>query len=72
MDNFANSYFYTGTSKKIIKYDGNKGHKREIEHFFNVINGKEALNIPFNSQFFTTLTTFKIIESLSSGKAVDI
>jgi len=44
-----------------------KGHKEEIESFLNSIKEGKESPIPFNSIFLTTMTTFKILDSLQTG-----
>jgi polar amino acid transport system substrate-binding protein len=44
-----------------------KGHKQEVAAFIDALNNEKASPISFNSIRLTTLTTFKIIDSLNSG-----
>lgn len=44
-----------------------KGHKQEVVAFIDALNNEKASPISFNSIRLTTLTTFKIIDSLNSG-----
>jgi predicted dehydrogenase/threonine dehydrogenase-like Zn-dependent dehydrogenase len=44
-----------------------KGHKEEIEAFFSSLKEGKESPIPFNSIFLTTMTTFKILDSLQTG-----
>lgn len=49
-----------------------KGHKQEVEQFLNAIaNGKQS-PITFESICYTTVTTFKILDSLSTGLPQEI
>ncbi len=72
LDNFKEVSFYHKGKKKKVKYDGTKGHKQEIEHFVKVILGKQKPQLSFESIYFTTLTTFKIVESLQRGIPCEI
>ncbi len=54
-----------------IKSSG-KGHKEEIETFINALQTGKDMPIDFNSIYLTTLTTFKIIDSLQSGLPQEI
>jgi predicted dehydrogenase len=54
-----------------IKSTG-KGHKEEIEAFINALQTGKEMPIDFNSVYLTTLTTFKIIDSLQSGLPQEI
>jgi predicted dehydrogenase/threonine dehydrogenase-like Zn-dependent dehydrogenase len=44
-----------------------KGHKEEIDAFLNAVKEGKQSPISFNSIFLTTLTTFKILDSLQTG-----
>jgi len=44
-----------------------KGHKQEVAAFIDALSNEKASPISFNSIRLTTLTTFKIIDSLNSG-----
>lgn len=72
MHDFKNVEFYNNGKIKRQKFNGSKGHKEEIEHFLNVINGKEKPTLAFESIYLTTLTTFKILESLQKAEPVVI
>jgi polar amino acid transport system substrate-binding protein len=72
MDNFKKVSFYHKGKKKTVKYDGTKGHKQEIEHFVKVILGEQEPQFSFGSIYYTTLTTFKIVESLQRGIPCEI
>lgn len=62
--------------KRIIIYHGNKitsealsgkGHSQEIHAFIEAIRKGRASPIAFTSLYYTTVTTFKIQEALSTG-----
>lgn len=72
MNNFRETVFYANGKKKARKYDGKKGHKEEVEHFVNLVKGKAKVELSFESIYLTTLTTFKIMDSLRSGKKENI
>lgn len=56
--------------KKLMTQD--KGQKNEIKLFIDSVrNGKDS-PIPFEQIYSTTLVTFKIIESLQAGQAVQL
>jgi predicted dehydrogenase/threonine dehydrogenase-like Zn-dependent dehydrogenase len=72
MQNFkAVDLFEQGTMKR-KKYDGLKGHREEVEHFISAVQGKNDLAISFDSMYLTTLTTFRIIESLRKRRPLDV
>ena len=66
INDFQNGMFYSGNKSKKVMSAG-KGHQQEIKAFVNsLIEGKDA-PIGFRSICLTTLTTFKIIDSLKTG-----
>lgn len=54
-----------------LKLDG-KGHKQEVEVFLNSLKQNNQAPIPFESIYITTLTTFKILDSLITGTPQNI
>ena len=71
IDDFKQGILYRNNQKKVIKNTG-KGHKQEIEAFIRVVSSGSAMPISFRSLCLTTLTTFKIVESLSTGLPQEI
>lgn len=60
-----------GKSIKIEKkLTTEKGHKNELEQFFNMINKSDSIDLTPN--IVTTLATFKALESIKLGKTVKI
>ena len=73
VNDFKETVLYSFGKKKTFKtFNQEIGHKEEITHFFNVINGKEKPNMLFNEIALSTITTFKTIESLNKGEHVEI
>ena len=54
-----------------LKLDG-KGHKQEVSAFLNSLKQNTEAPIPFESIYLTTLTTFKVLDSLVTGLPQDI
>lgn len=71
IDDFVKGSLYRNNSGKHFKTSG-KGHKQEVEAFVNAIETGTAIPISFKSLCLTTLTTFKILESLYTGMPQDI
>lgn len=69
MNNFRETSFYEGARKRTKKYDGGMGHREEVRHFLDIIAGKAAPQISFESAYDTTLATIRIMESLVTGEA---
>lgn len=61
-----------GRRKNIKSHGQQKGFKEEYEAFFESIISTNKPPIPFNSLYLTTLTTFRILESLQTGLKLDI
>jgi len=71
IDDFKQGILYRNNQKKVIKNTG-KGHKQEIEVFMKAVSDGNPMPISFRSMCLTTLTTFKIVESLSTGLPQEI
>lgn len=72
MNNFTELFLHSGGKKNKKSYAGTKGHAEEVEHFVNVVGGKEKADISYESLYDTTLVTFKALESLQTKQAVAI
>ncbi len=70
MKNFTELEFYRGSSKPHIEKAQGKGHPEEIKAFITAIKTGSESPIGFDSMLATTLVTFAIHESLSSGETV--
>jgi polar amino acid transport system substrate-binding protein len=58
---------------KLIKLKSSgKGHLEEVHQFLDQVKGGGESPISFESICLTTLTTFKILDSLSTGMPQDI
>jgi polar amino acid transport system substrate-binding protein len=71
IDDFVRGSLYRSNSEKHFKNAG-KGHKQEVQQFINAIENGNASPISFKSLCLTTLTTFKILESLYTGVPQEI
>ncbi|MFI5263097.1 MAG: Gfo/Idh/MocA family protein, partial [Candidatus Kapaibacterium sp.] len=70
MKNFTELELWRGSGKPQIVTGQGKGHKEEVEAFLKAIKTGSASPIPFDSILATTLVTFAIRESLSTGEVV--
>ena len=71
INDFQKGTLYSGNKSRTLKSSG-KGHQQEIEAFLNSLKeGKEA-PIDFRSICLTTITTFKILDSLRTGLPQEI
>ena len=71
INDFQRGTFHSGNKSKTLKSSG-KGHQQEVQAFLNALNGGKNSPITFRSICLTTLTTFKIIDSLKTGLPQEI
>jgi predicted dehydrogenase/threonine dehydrogenase-like Zn-dependent dehydrogenase len=70
---FRELKLYDGTKSKRIKIaKQDKGQAGEIKYFFDLIKGNAQTDYSFDEIFIGSLATFKILESLRTGKPVNI
>ena len=62
----------TGKTKSFKTRGIQKGHPEELTAFVNAIRSDKPLPISFESLVLTTLTTFKIVDSIRTGAPVEI
>lgn len=73
IDNFKDIYFTKDGKKKRKKNFGIKwGHKEEFEAFFNAVKEGKEIPADFESYLYTTLATFRMVQSLKEGKALGV
>ena len=63
---FRSGEIFHNNKARTLKLDG-KGHRQEVEAFLHAVKTGGNSPISFESIYYTTLTTFKILDSLSSG-----
>ncbi len=68
---FRGGDLHVGNKQIKLKLDG-KGHKQEVQAFMNSLKSSSEAPISFESIYLTTLTTFKIMDSLTTGLPQDI
>lgn len=74
-EDFAKSSFYASGRRKDHSSRQDKGHQAELQAFVDAVRaGPEsaASPIPFESLRLTTLTTFRIRESLATGRELPV
>lgn len=73
MKNFNVTEFYTnGKKSKYRSKKQDKGFAQEYKQFFNSIINNDPSPISFESIYLTTLSTFRIIESIKTGLALKV
>jgi polar amino acid transport system substrate-binding protein len=69
IEDFRESRLYSGGKKRIFKTSKvDKGHREEMETFIDSILGGLSPPIPFEDMVITSLTTFRIIDSLKGDE----
>lgn len=71
INDFRDGLFYHDGKSTKLKSNG-KGHKEEIKAYLNALSKGKDSPISFRSICLTTLTTFKILDSLYTGKPQEI
>ena len=73
MNDFKETVIYSFGKKETYRtFNQEIGHKEEIKHFIDVIMGKEKSMISFEEIVASTLSVFKINESLAKDKYIKI
>ncbi|TDI84804.1 MAG: oxidoreductase [Caldithrix sp.] len=73
IENFGQTVVAAAGKTKSFKTRGiQKGHYEELTAFVNAIRSDKPLPISFESLVLTTLTTFKIVDSIRTGAPVEI
>lgn len=70
LDDWRRLLLYRDRKKRKISFGIDKGHNEEIQAFLNAIKNGAPNTITFESIYSTTLTTFKICESLQKRKPI--
>jgi predicted dehydrogenase/threonine dehydrogenase-like Zn-dependent dehydrogenase len=71
INDFRDGSFYKDGKIRKLKSSG-KGHKEEVDAFLNAVNSGNESPISFRSICLTTITTFKILDSLYTGNSQEI
>ena len=73
IEDFKNSYLWLkGKNKRFKTMNQEMGYKEELTHFMNVIKGNEILKLTYDEIYYSTLTIFKINESIQKNQVVYI
>ena len=68
---FKSGDLHKGNKLVKLKFDG-KGHKQEVTAFIKALTENINAPIPFESIYLTTITTFKVLDSLATGLPQEI
>lgn len=72
MNNFESVEIFKSKSKDEKKFNGEKGINKEVIETIELIQKGQDMPISFEEIYFTTKTTFAILESLSKAQAITI
>ncbi|MGC8859549.1 MAG: bi-domain-containing oxidoreductase [Ignavibacteria bacterium] len=64
---FKKVYLHSDNKVKKYKFNGEKGHKEEVEYFIRLLQNKVSEEIDFESIYNTTLMTIKSSKSISGN-----
>lgn len=67
IEDFKSGKLYKENSEEKLKFSG-KGHKQEVQSFIASLKSGTGSPISYESLYLTTLTTFKILDSLATGQ----
>lgn len=72
IDDFKSLTIY-GRSVKKYKFKGqDKGHSEQLKRFLDSIREGKECPIPFEESYMSMLATFKVLESIRTGRAVSL
>ncbi len=74
LDDFRRMELYRKGQKKVFKsfLRQDKGHRNEWKVFVSALQNGGPMPIPFEELISTTLTTFRIVDSLRSGEQIEV
>ncbi len=72
MDDFRRVRFYMDGRVREQRYDGTKGHRQEMESFFEAVGGGRPSPMAFQAVVEATRATFAVRESIRSGVPVTL
>ncbi|MBI2873260.1 MAG: bi-domain-containing oxidoreductase [Chloroflexi bacterium] len=73
IDNFKSlTLVRSGKRSQMRRWNVDRGHRAELEAFFQMVRSGGPEPVPFEQYVKTTLTTFAIVESLKRGGPVEV
>jgi predicted dehydrogenase/threonine dehydrogenase-like Zn-dependent dehydrogenase len=73
INNFTElTFIRDGKREHKKKFNIDRGHQNEFNLFFDAIRNGKPLPVDFSEYLYTTMATFAIMESLQTGKPVDV
>jgi polar amino acid transport system substrate-binding protein len=72
MDNFTSVIHYKSEKAKKYTFDGKKGHREEVRATIESLRSGGRMPISYDEIRTVTLATFAAVESLGSGKPVEV
>ncbi len=71
-DYIKTTFYFKGKKNSYKTFNQQIGYNEELQHFFNIIKGKDKPRLLPDEIFRSTLTVFKINEALEKGRAIEI
>jgi polar amino acid transport system substrate-binding protein len=72
INDFKSLQIFSSTVKK-LKFSGqDKGHAEQLKLFLDAVRNGTPCPVPFTESFMSMLATFKVLESLRSGRAISL
>lgn len=72
IQDFKETQSWSGSKDKFSTLNQEMGYKEELKHFSEVVTGKDKSQISFEEIYYSTLTVFKINESLCKGVGIKL
>jgi len=73
IENFKEATFTrNGRTRRMRKFNVDRGHRAEFAAFLTAVQAGTEAPVSLEDYVFTTLTTFKILESMSKGEVISI
>lgn len=73
INNFKSLVFTkSGKREKMRRFNVDRGHQNELSTFFSAIKEGKEIPVDFEEYIYTTVATFKILESIQKGAPADI
>lgn len=67
LDDFTKLTVYSNGKRETFRNNQDKGHKNELNYFINWCRGQVKQEMDFEEIYYTSLTTFKILESIKTN-----
>ena len=66
------TFICNGKKKRLKKFGIDRGYYNEFEVFFSAMKDGTTIPVDFKEYVFTTLATFSIMESIRTGRPINV